>query len=437
MKVIRSILSSPWMLEASTMQSYLPIAARILRGESVQVYDEKPRGVHFASPRIAASSPKSMDDLYDDEEMLMAPEPGSIAIYPVTGLITKYDQMCGPMGTVTLMEMMRKWDNDERIIGHLMEIDSGGGEATNIESVARFIRQELKKPVLAWVNGTAASAAYYMAAAADEIYASQSTDMFGSIGVVLSFADVKPSLEKEGVVFHEIYADQSDLKNLDFREALEGKYDKIKQTILNPFAVQFISTIQEFRPQITREDVFRGEIMTAPDALEYGLIDGIGLTKAQIIQLMFTRKMHFEMINTISSLSQILGYELQTHEGGVFLNMEELSKLKGHIVAEATQVEVPDIEAINETLNLLQQKQADFQASIEAIRAQNTQVESQLTALSDKFEAFSKAPAAQPAQVFSASDPASGGAKPADALDAFEQTLLQVRNQGQTLAFVK
>jgi ClpP class serine protease len=265
--------------------------------------------------------------------------------------------------------------------------------------------------------------------------------MFGSIGVVLSFADVKPSLEKEGVVFHEIYADQSDLKNLDFREALEGKYDKIKQTILNPFAVQFISTIQEFRPQITRKDVFRGEIMTAPDALEYGLIDGIGLTKAQIIQLMFTRKMHFEMINTISSLSQILGYELQTHEGGVFLNMEELSKLKQHIHVEGIQPDVDAntiaaIDAINAQLNQLTQTNAGFQENIAELRSMNTNLESQLSKLSAQIDAFGKAPAAEPTIGFMPADPGQND-KQYTELNAFEAAAAKAALNGTSLAFVK
>ena len=435
------------MLEASTMQSYLPIAARILRGESVQVYDEKPPGIHFISAHNADVQPlqatslraEMPDDYDDDDDMLMEPEPGSVAVYPITGLITKYDQMCGPMGTVTLMDMMRKWDNDERISGHLLEIDSGGGEATNIESVARFIRHELKKPVVAWVNGTAASAAYYIAAAADGIFASQTTDIFGSIGVVLSFADVRPSLEKEGVVFHEIYAEQSDLKNLDFREALQGKYDKVRETLLNPFAAQFISTIQEFRPEITRKDVFRGEIMTAPDALEYGLIDGIGLTKADAVNLIFIRKNLNDMNNATQRLTAVLGYELETHEGGVFLNMEELTKLQQHIQLEGIQADVDTdaIEAINARLDQLQQANAGFQENIAELRAMNTSLESQLSKLSAQIEAFGKAPAAEPAAGFMAADPVSAPAQGTDALDAFEQTLLQVRQNGQTLAFVK
>jgi protease-4 len=417
------------MLEASTLQSYLPLAARILRGEAVQVYDDTKRAkIKFAG----------LDDDYDDEyddDVQAEPKPNSVAIYPISGVITKNDQMCGPMGTISLMAQMRRWEDDDRVIGHLLQIDSGGGEATNIETVARFIRQDLKKPVIAWVNGMAASAAYYIAAAADAIYASQTTDIFGSIGVVMSFADVRPALEKQGVVFHEIYADQSDLKNLDFREAIEGNYERLRATVLNPYAEQFIGTVKEFRPGITREETFRGEILSSNPAIEHGLIDGYK-TQEQAIEQVFTLKKNNDMSSTMKRMSAIIGYELQSSDGGVYLNADELAKLQNHLAPTADEVQ--EIEAINARLDLIAATIDGLSAEVTAFKGQTSSLETNLAAISQRVDAFGQAPAAPPATGFVAADPAMPGTTGAkDSLTAFEEAAAYAAKNGMGLAFTK
>jgi protease-4 len=106
--------------------------------------------------------------------------------------------------------------------------------------------------------------------------------MFGSIGVMIQFADYKKFYKDKGIALHEIYADQSKDKNKDFREALENNYEPIKNEMLNPLAVQFQEHVKAERPNLKNpKKVLSGGMYYAEKALEEGLIDGIGnMTKA-------------------------------------------------------------------------------------------------------------------------------------------------------------
>lgn len=340
MNLLRTILSSVWMIDATTLRASAPLVVRLMKGESVSFQDGE------KDVRPFALWQRSNVRYYNYND---AP-PGSVAVHPIIGTITKYDQYCGPSGTETLMKEMSKADNHKNIGAHLMEIESGGGEATNIETVARFIKNEIKKPVIAWYNGVAASAAYYIAAAADEIYASEDTDMVGSIGTLISFADFTQFFEEQGIKIHEVYADQSSLKNLDFKKALEGDYDLLKKNLLNPYAQAFIDTVKEFRPQITKSEVYKGEIYLTKDAINIGLIDGKKTwEEASGRALMLAQNFHNQNTANMSikKINALLGYDIEIHNGGAFLQATELDMIGKNLTinAETSTEETGEVAA--------------------------------------------------------------------------------------------
>lgn len=195
-----------------------------------------------------------------------------VAIYDVKGEISKDDWWCYNMEA--LMNDMAAQDRDPLILSHVIAMDSGGGEATNIDTVARFIRNTIRKPVLAHVNGYSASAAYYLAAGANKIYASEPTDIFGSIGGLISIDDYAKMIAAMGITRHEIYADQSTEKNQDYKLVLQGKYDAMKENLLNPYTAQFIKTVTELRDITDDGHVFAGKTYMTEAAQAIGLIDG-------------------------------------------------------------------------------------------------------------------------------------------------------------------
>lgn len=96
-----------------------------------------------------------------------------------------------------LASALRQADGDYQVTGILLDINSPGGEAAGMVETAALIRSTAK-PVSAFVNGVAASAAYGLAAAADEIVVAPSARL-GSIGVVYLHLDRSAAVAKSGV----------------------------------------------------------------------------------------------------------------------------------------------------------------------------------------------------------------------------------------------
>lgn len=174
---------------------------------------------------------------------------GSTAIIPLKGTMLKYGTMC-TYGTEEIAGAMLQAGQHRNISGIVLDIDSGGGAVDAVAPMVQAIdkiRTQSKKPVVASCD-LAASAAYWAASACTRIVANNKISAeFGSIGVMMSFHDIKPMYEKMGVKFHAIYAPESDWKNRPFQLALEGKYDEIEQEELSPLAIAFQNAVKANR----------------------------------------------------------------------------------------------------------------------------------------------------------------------------------------------
>lgn len=414
MNLLRAINTGVWMLHPHMIESYLPLAMRLVQGEEVTFPVE-------ASHRAFAV--RAGDDREYEQN---APPPKSVAVHSITGVITKFDQYCGPPGMESLMRQIRKAENRENIIGHILSIDSGGGEATNIETVARMIRQEVKKPVVAWFNGYACSAAYYIAAAADEIYASEPTDIVGSIGVMITFADFRKYWEEQGVKIHEVYADESPLKNEDIRDALEENYDKLRSGLLNPYAQQFITTVREFRPQLKADEAYQGRTYTAPQAAAIGMIDGM-MTFEQAVERVFFLNTNNSTSMNKTTIEGVLGYKLEAQDGGVFLNAEEVDRLSAAITG-SQQAAAPD------ALEALQAQLASFATRLAAIEAAQATQADAIAAQSSRIDEIAAKPGAAATGVMTEKETALGDD---DVLAALEKQARAAAETGGPVRVVK
>ncbi len=265
--LLHTIVNATWLIDRHSAEAYIPLVSKMIQGDQVSFNE------HSIKPYLVQSN-------MDAQEIGSSPSaPGnadkSVMVIPLRGVLLKNDGICGQMGTESLMRLMRKADRMENISGILLDIDSPGGEASNIETVANFIRQKVEKPVVAHTTGLAASAAYWIGAAADSFYAAQSTNLVGSIGAMLTFADFRGKLKQAGIKVEHIYASQSTQKNNEHREGLKGNYSPIRSKFLDPMAQSFIDGIKNLRPQVSDPDVYRGGLYQASEAVTKGLIDGI------------------------------------------------------------------------------------------------------------------------------------------------------------------
>ena len=103
------------------------------------------------------------------------------------------------VGDRTVVELLDKLRTDPAAAAVVLRIDSGGGSATAADNIWRAaMRLRAAKPLVAAIGPIGASAAYYVAAAAKEIYVLPAS-LTGSIGIFYGKADVAELLTKIGV----------------------------------------------------------------------------------------------------------------------------------------------------------------------------------------------------------------------------------------------
>lgn len=202
------------------------------------------------------------------------------AIISITGPMMKHDQYCGPAGMDSIGHWIKEMDNDPSVESIILKLSTPGGTVEGTAKLGKII-SETKKPVIAFIDELACSGGYWIASQCDRIIASTARARVGSIGVMLSFADMQPAWEKEGVIFHEIYSTLSSDKNKDFQEIRDGKYDNYRKEVLDPLAKDFTSLVKEKR-NITDESILKGKVVFAIDAIDIGLVDAIGTLEEAI-----------------------------------------------------------------------------------------------------------------------------------------------------------
>lgn len=186
---------------------------------------------------------------------------------------------CGG-GTSALGNEMLMADQNPKVKAHLLEIDSPGGAVDGTPEFANTIRS-LEKPVVAYIDNMAASAAYWIASQADFIVSNKNNyTQVGSIGALAILINQAEYLKKEGMKVMVMRAAQSKDKALlnsveDWpEEALEEH-----QRQLNVITSDFISAVKSGRngKLITlSENIFTGKMYDQKRALSLGMIDKIG-----------------------------------------------------------------------------------------------------------------------------------------------------------------
>jgi signal peptide peptidase SppA len=168
----------------------------------------------------------------------------------------------------------------DRLVAVALAVNSPGGAATQSAMVAERIRglaAESRVPVLGFCEDVAASGGYWLACAADEIYA-HATSLVGSIGVVSAGFGVAGLLERFGVERRVHTAGTRKVRLDPFRPERQEDVAWLAG-LQGELHDQFVAWVQERRgDKLTgaTDDLFSGEVWTGAKAVELGLVDGLG-----------------------------------------------------------------------------------------------------------------------------------------------------------------
>lgn len=205
------------------------------------------------------------------------------ALIPITGPIFRranlLTEISGATSIETLARDFEQAAADPSIESIILEIDSPGGQVAGISEFAAHVRAATAgKRVVAYVSDMGASAAYWIAAAADEVVA-RDTARLGSIGVVMQVATggkdhALKFISSQSPKKHA--APDSDLG----RSALQAEVDALAQV--------FIDAVAAYRgvdPETVIEHFGQGGVFVGQAAVEAGLADRLGSLESLIAEL--------------------------------------------------------------------------------------------------------------------------------------------------------
>ena len=169
-------------------------------------------------------------------------------------------------------------------------INSPGGSPTQSEYIGARIRQlasEHELPVLAFCEDVAASGGYWLACAADEIYAT-ATSVVGSVGVISAGFGFSELIDRMGIE-RRLHSAGEAKARLDpfFAEKSEDVrwLEQIQEGIHDEFRNWVIERRGD-KLKATEEELFNGEVWLGRRAVELGVVDGIG-TLREVVEKRF------------------------------------------------------------------------------------------------------------------------------------------------------
>ena len=180
-------------------------------------------------------------------------------------------------GTAAVRELREHAENPS-IKAVVLRVNSPGGVVAPTQEIFAAIQRARKagKPVVATLGAVAASGGYYVAAAADRIYANPGT-LTGSIGVVMQLANIEGLLKKVGVEYVVVKAGSyKDVGN--FARTMSPEERKMLQALLDDVYSQFVDAVAEGRG-LERKEVLafaEGRIYSGQQALGLKMVDEMG-----------------------------------------------------------------------------------------------------------------------------------------------------------------
>lgn len=211
----------------------------------------------------------------------IAQAPGSVGVIPIHGLImprvANLNVSEQGVGLDALAVTFRSAMANDNLKAIILDIDSPGGQTGGLDEFAsEMFEARGTKPIIAQVNSLAASAAYYIAAQADEIVASPS-GRAGSIGVYAIHDDISEMLAKKGINRTLISSSKNKTLANPFGPLSEEARDKIMKDV--QFATdQFVAAVARGRgvsQKFVNENMGQGDTFNPPELVKNKMADRI------------------------------------------------------------------------------------------------------------------------------------------------------------------
>ncbi|MFN6339682.1 MAG: S49 family peptidase [Cyanobacteriota bacterium] len=267
---ILDVLYSPWAILPEHLAQMQEIYAARIRGERLEAGRSAP---------------------------LAGPVPGGyeiqngVAIIPVRGAIAQrmslMQDVSGGTSSDLLARDIRAAADDKKAKAILLHIDSPGGTVAGTEAAASVLFQARQaKPTAALSDGVIASAAYWIASAASQIYVGSQVDRLGSIGVVATHRNIAEMEKAAGIQTTEITAGKYKRIASQYGPLTESGRKSIQDEVDAIYKI-FVDTVADYR-SITIDKALAmadGKVFIGQQAIDIGLADGFSSLDTLMSQL--------------------------------------------------------------------------------------------------------------------------------------------------------
>ena len=299
-----------------------------------------------------------------------------ISVIPIDGTIAKkaygLDTLSGLRTTLDIKSDIQKAIADSGVSGIVLRIDSPGGTVDGTKELADYIKTaSAEKPIVAYADGTMASAAYWIGSAANKVVAFD-TSKVGSVGVVVSHQDRSKAEEEAGIKTTYIYQGKYKVSG-NQSEPLSPESKEYIQKHVDTYYSLFVDAVAENRSiarDVVIKDIALGATFIGKEALELNLVDSIG-SLDDAINLALTlgeEKMEDKamkaQLDELTAKMATMSTALETaQENNTKLQEaleEEKALNKAKDEAEAARLHLEEVTAKCEGLGLTKEAIADF-----------------------------------------------------------------------------
>jgi len=265
-RALRAAIAEPWAITAEGLELVLSVAAREneVSVEALEAY----RAEHVPTAERLTKR-------------------GSVAILEARGPLVSRANLFTAISGATSYDIMRR-DlqaalDDPSIRALVIRYDTPGGSVTGVDELAKAIRDgKANKPIVAYVEGTAASAGYWLASQSSEVVIAE-TAILGSIGVRAALRDTSKKDAEAGLM--EFISSNAPGKRTDLSTD-EGKA-RIQRTV-DALEGVFIATVASGRG-VKPDDVIAkfggGDVLIGSAAVAVGMADRLGSFEAVVAEL--------------------------------------------------------------------------------------------------------------------------------------------------------
>lgn len=244
-----------------------------------------------------------------------------MALLRIEGVITSGEAAGSLFGATgahsdTIISILREAVEDDTIKALVVRVNSPGGSAAASEEIFNALMEvkDAGKPVVVSMADVAASGGYFVSAPADFIYANATT-LTGSIGVIMQIPNFEGLFELLGVNMRTFKAGEFKDIGSAYRPMTDAERAMLEALLADTHEV-FMDYVAQGRKNLEIEDVrllATGQIWSGNQALEVGLIDGIGGLRGAILKAAELAGIEgepvIEELGKTNILDEILGVE--------------------------------------------------------------------------------------------------------------------------------